>query len=508
MKWLYAFGMSCFLLGCSQQPIKQIVSDVNDPPLGQQLSLIPYPNSVQRLSGSVVIHDSVQVVVEKDAVDRQPVAKEASKVNTALQALENVLARLNLSNRADGSTKLTLRMVDQSELGDEGYRLDIKQNIVISANTETGLFYGIQTFRQLLPTRLQSSYLLPRVHIIDRPTFSWRGNMLDVARSFLPIEYLKAHIDRMARFKLNRLHIHLTDDQGWRVEIKGYPKLTEIGGASAVEGGRSGFYSQVEIQDLVSYAQQRHVILVPEVDLPGHTQAAIAAYNQLACDDVTNLAPYSGVKVGFSKLCLTQPEVIYPFVKDVLSQIAVLFPSEYIHIGGDEIKDPLYPEFIAKATRMVEALGRTAIAWEEGSVADNNAGVLLQLWNDKYDIQPALDKGHQLILSPCSYSYFDHGNFAGQPNTYDWCRKEGVPLERAYQLNPQAFMQVLGVESAMWSELVHTNATADNRLWPRLLVTAELGWSQENTRDYAEFLGRLDSLMPVLEQLNIQYYQE
>ncbi|WP_158972278.1 beta-N-acetylhexosaminidase [Paraglaciecola sp. L3A3] len=494
MKILITLLFTCLLISCGDKTSQSPQLDKQELLHSELLSIIPYPQTVKFHSGNLQLKD-----VKVDA---------AEGINTSLLALNNLLQTLEVIQSNSASSQIILSITDLPELGSEGYRIDIQNQIVLKANTDTGLFYAVQTLSQLLPSQTQGSYTLPKVSIIDSPTFSWRGNMLDVARSFLPVEYIKAHIDRMARFKLNRLHLHLTDDQGWRIEIEGYPKLTEVGGASAVEGGRNGFYSQAEIRELVSYAQARHVTLVPEVDLPGHTQAAIAAYNKLACDDVTNLSPYSGVKVGFSKLCLTKPDITYPFVKDILSQIVSLFPSEYIHIGGDEIKDPLYPQFIARATRIVEDLGRTAIAWEEGSVADNKTDVLLQLWNDKYDIQPALDRGHQIILSPCTYSYFDHGNFAGQPNTYDWCRKEGVPLARAYQLNPQKYKQVKGVESAMWSELVHTDSTADNRLWPRLLVTAELGWSQEKNRNYQQFLTRLDLLRPLLDSLNIEYYKE
>lgn len=493
MRVVFTFVAICLLAGCINKPSDESTKIIT-PPSPKYLPLIPYPRLVERQSGSLAFNNTVNL--------KTTVSNETS--TTAVQKLLNVLG-IHQSRSAE--TVIQLQIVDEPTLGIEGYRLDIDQNIILSANTDKGLFYAVQTLSQLFLANIQTGYKLPKVNITDSPTFIWRGNMLDVARSFLSVEYLKSHIDRMSHFKLNRLHLHLTDDQGWRVEIKGYPKLTEIGGSSAVKGGRSGFYTQNQIRELVRYAQARHVTLVPEVDLPGHTQAAIASYNKLACDDVTNLAPYDGVKVGFSKLCLTKPETTYPFVKDVLSQIVELFPSEYIHIGGDEIKDPLYPEFIGRATRIVEELGRTAIAWEEGSVADNKPDVLLQLWNDKYDIQPALERGHQIILSPCSYTYFDHGNYKGQPKTYDWCRKEGVPLERAYQLNPQSYKQVIGVESAMWSELVHTDATADNRLWPRLLTTAELGWTTEQNRNYDEFLIRTKALLPMLDGLNIQYHQ-
>ncbi|KAA9134126.1 family 20 glycosylhydrolase [Marinihelvus fidelis] len=458
------------------------------------LPLIPYPRSVTPGPGQLRMAGNVTLSTPDEA-------------ENASRALREWLADRGINVSMDTGPRISLSLGDAQTHGAEGYRLSIADDIRIEAATDTGLFYGVQTLRQLFPVQAQPGYTLPHVVIDDRPEFEWRGNMLDVARSFLPLEYLRAHIDRMSRFKLNRLHLHLSDDQGWRVEIKAFPKLTEVGGASSVEGGRSGFYTQAELRELVAYGEARGVIIVPEIDLPGHTQAAIASYPELACPDVTNLSTYSGVEVGFSKLCLTQPETTYSFTEGVLTEIVDIFPSPYIHIGGDEIKDPLYAEFIGKATRIVESLGRTAVAWEEASVADNDPGVLLQLWNDEYDIQPALDRGHRLILSPCSYTYFDHGNYEGQPNTYTWCRKEGVPMERAYQFNPQSYSQVHGVESAMWSELVHTDATADNRLWPRVLTTAEIGWSPAEARNYEQFLDRLEALRPQLDAMGIQYYR-
>lgn len=502
MRILLALIATCLIAGCGSTPSPSSSSAQSSrassslpQTADEQLTLVPYPSSVVRHQGEWELGNVVHL-------------EAATGSETSLPALKRLLADLDITESDTAESQIELFLVQEPELGEEGYRLIIDNQITLSANTDTGLFYAVQTLRQLLPAEVQASYPLPLVDITDSPSYPWRGNMLDVARSFLPADYLKAHIERMARFKLNRLHLHLSDDQGWRVEIKQYPKLTEIGGASAVTGGRSGFYTQEQIRELVTYAEARHVTLVPEIDLPGHTQAAIASYNELACDDVTNLNTYSGLEVGFSKLCLTKPEVIYPWVENVLSELVELFPSEYIHIGGDEIKDPLYGEFIGRATRIVADLGRTAIAWEEGSVADNDPDVLLQLWNDQYDIQPALDRGHQLIVSPCSYTYFDHGNYAGQPNTYDWCRKEGVPLARAYSLDPSAFGATVGVESAMWSELVHTNAVADNRLWPRLASTAELGWSRAEDRDYAEFVARLSALRAQLDALGIEYYRE
>ena len=376
------------------------------------------------------------------------------------------------------------------------------------ARREAGLLNGVQTLRQLLPATAQPQLALPHMEIVDAPAYRWRGLSLDVARSFLPVEYVEKTLDRMAFFKLNRLHLHLTDDQGWRIEIKRYPKLMEIGGASAVKGGRSGWYTQDELRHLVAYAQARGITIVPEIDVPGHVQAALASYNELACDDEDNLAPYSGLEVGFSVLCLDKPDVVYPFVRNVLAEVLEIFPSQEIHMGGDEIKHPLYADFVARTAAMVEEMGRTAIFWEEGSVADTRPNVLLQFWNDGYDIAPAVAEGHPLVLSPCSYFYIDHGNYAGQPQTYDWCRKEGVPLARLYSFDPAPFKTAVGIEAALWTELVHTDADADNRLWPRLAAAAELAWSPAEQRSYTGFVKRMGALRSHLDAMGIAYHPE
>ena len=458
------------------------------------LPLVPAPRAVEVQPGELRI-------AGKARVDADPSATRAAA------ALRSTLDALGVVEDAAG-TRIALRLVDESALGDEGYRLLVSDDIRISARTEEGLLHGIQTLGQLLPAQAASEVALPHVAIDDAPSYPWRGLSLDVARSFLPVAYLEKTIDRMARFKLNRLHLHLTDDQGWRIEIRRYPKLVEIGGASAVEGGRSGWYTQDELRHLVAYAQARGIVIVPEIDVPGHVQAALASYNELACDDEDNLAPYSGLEVGFSVLCLDKPGVVYPFVQQVMEEVLAIFPSKEIHIGGDEIKHPLYADFVARVAAMVEGMGRTPIAWEEGSVADTNPGMLLQLWNDGYDIAPAVAEGHPLILSPCSYFYIDHGNYAGQPQTYDWCRKEGVPLARLYSFDPAPFETAVGIEAALWTELVHTDEAADNRLWPRLAAAAELGWSPAAVRGYEGFVQRMGALRTHLDALGVGYHPE
>lgn len=462
----------------------------------QQLGLVPWPSQLIDKKATMKLGQEVSLHVD-------PVAA------TSALAASNLLTDLGIKTVDTATLALGLSLVEQSELGLEGYSLVIGQNIHISAQTDVGLFYGIQTLKQLLPANAQASYELPQVEIVDIPQYAWRGSMVDVARHFFSVTYLKKHIERMAAFKLNKLHLHLSDDQGWRMEIKKYPRLTSIGGSTAAGGGPGGFYTQEELHELVIFAAQHQVDIIPELDMPGHVQAAIASYNELACDDVTNLDLYTGLNVGFSFLCLTKPDVIYPFVQDVLTEVANVFPSQYIHIGGDEIKHNLYPEFIDKANKTIKDLNRTMVGWEEASAGRNiSSDTLLQLWNDSYDIQSAVDRNIHLILSPCSYTYLDHGNYTGQPETYTWCREQGISLERVYSFNPEKYPLVAGIEAPVWSELLTSEAALDNRIWPRLAAVAEIGWSKQSDREYSQFIQRLSSLKPVFDKWGVSYYKD
>ncbi|TDK21503.1 hypothetical protein E2F46_14810 [Luteimonas aestuarii] len=487
--------LSCLLVlasvGCSSPSAPAVAADTPT----ASTRIVPLPQSLDMRSGELRLSGAVRLEMDADAPH-------------ARRALEEALAGIGIAIDDAAPTDVRLQRVDDAALGEEGYRLVVAERIELSARTDIGLLHAVQSLRQLLPVQVQGGVRLPHLEIVDAPAYPWRGLSLDVARSFLSVDYLEKTIDRMAFFKLNRLHLHLTDDQGWRIEIKAYPKLTDIGGASAVEGGRSGFYTQDELRHLVAYAQARGITIVPEVDLPGHTQAALASYNELACDDVENLAPYSGLEVGFSVLCLDKPDVVYPFVRAVLEEVLAIFPSQEIHVGGDEIDHPLYADFVSRAAAMVEGMGRTAIFWEEGSVAVTGPNVIYQFWNDGYDISAAVERGHPLILSPCSYLYIDHGNYAGQPQTYDWCRKEGVPLARVYGFDPTPFKTALGIEAALWTELVHTDEAADNRLWPRLAAAAEVAWSPADQRGYEGFVQRMGALRAHLDAMGIRYHRE
>lgn len=414
-----------------------------------------------------------------------------------------------------GNIKIVSDPSLEEELGKEGYLLDIDSTgISITGASEAGLFYGVQTLRQFFPAEIEQGdwdgkVALREVHIKDQPFYSWRGNMIDVARSFFGVEYLKDHIDRMAAYKLNRLHLHLTDDQGWRIEIKSKPKLTEIGGNSSVKNGRSGFLTQEEYIELQEYAAARNIIIVPEIDMPGHIYAALRSYPELNCDDLSNLTPamttfpepYHEYRVGWSKFCLEKKEVVYDFVATVIGELAAITKGPWIHIGGDEIKDPLYESFVVKADSIVRSLGKTSVGWEEVTKAKVDPSLISQQWHGR--VEPQVDT--KIIKSLCSHFYLDHANVPGQENTNNWCKESGVSIKEVYNFktdNPD----VIGVEAAVWSEFVLSDHIMDDRYWPRNLAVAEVAWTPASKRNFSDFIERANSHSSRLGNMGIHYF--
>ena len=414
-----------------------------------------------------------------------------------------------------GNWKLIIDPELKEELGMEGYRLKIEDSgVSIKSAAAEGAFYGIQTLRQLFPAEIETGAVstdikLRHVEITDKPRFSWRGSMLDIARSFLSKEYIKKHIDRMALYKLNRLHLHLSDDQGWRIEIKEYPKLAEIGGKSAVKNGRSGYLTQAEYLELQEYAVKRNVVIIPEIDMPGHVYAALVSYPELNCENNENIDPqlalppdlYDGYNVGWTRLCLEDAST-YEFVDSVIKELADITTGNWIHIGGDEIEDPLYEEFIQKADSIVRKYDKTAIGWEESAKAELSDNFIVQRWNGETDIA----EGQTIIDSFCKFFYLDHGNVTDQENTYKWCRKEGLSLETVYSYNTDD-KRVIGVEAPVWSELVISDDRADDRLWPRTIAVAEIAWTKAEHRNFKDFTGRLARHGKRLDNLGIEYFK-
>jgi len=417
-----------------------------------------------------------------------------------------------------GHVLLTTQGADvDPALGEEGYVLSVStQGATLTAHRPAGLFWGVQTLRQLLPpsierTRVQPGpWKLPACTIRDEPRFAWRGLMLDVARHFFTVEEVKRYIDLMARYKMNRLHLHLTDDQGWRIMIRSWPRLAEHGGSTAVGGGEGGFYTQEAYAALVDYAQQRHITLVPEIDLPGHTNAALASYPELNCD---GQAPdlYTGTEVGFSSLCIDK-ELTFTFVDDVIGELAALTPGPYIHIGGDEAhatESADYVTFIERVQNIVQAHGKTMIGWEEIAQSALAPRTVVQHWHSEEVLAAAQDNA--VILSPATHVYLDMKYHPETPLGLDWAGH--VDVQQAYAWDPATEVpavtarQILGIEAAVWTETLATPADLDFMALQRLLGHAEIGWSPQEKRDWAAYRERLSAHGPRLDTLGVNFYR-
>jgi hexosaminidase len=301
-------------------------------------NLIPLPVSVAATGSSFLLESGSRIYVASE--DLLPLGEHLAAY---LRPATGFNLPVNASQANPTTGDIYFSLAEDAELGAEGYQLEITEGLVhISANEPAGLFYGIQTLRQLLPPAIEKNTVqkgpweIATGTIRDYPEYAYRGSMLDVARHFFAVEEVKQYIDHLVTYKMNYLHLHLSDDQGWRIEIKSWPKLTEVGGSTEVGGGEGGFYTQEQYAELVTYAAERYVTLVPEIDMPGHTMAALASYPELYCPGKgKEPALYTGIEVGFSTLCVDK-ELTYQFVDDVVREIAAITPGPYFHLGGDE----------------------------------------------------------------------------------------------------------------------------------------------------------------------------
>ncbi len=397
-----------------------------------------------------------------------------------------------------GGGDVELRLAGGLGLGREGYTLTIDaKGATVVAEEPAGLFYGAQTLRQLPDP-------WPRVRITDVPRFPWRGYMLDVARHFFGPEELRRAVDLASFHKLNRLHLHLTDDQGWRIELESWPDLTAIGGATEVGGGAGGFLTRAEYEALVDYAAARFVTIVPEIDLPGHVNAALASYPELNEDGVA-AEPYTGTSVGFSALCLSC-EATWPFVTDVLAEVAAMTPGGWLHVGGDEAYETPpedYAAFMLQLRDFVrDDLGKTVIAWEEAGAAPLGGDFVAQVWRDEAGADAARAQGAALIQSPAEHAYLDMKyDLETGPGTV-WAGLTDV--RDAYDWDPGD--DALGVEAPLWTEFVETRADIDLLTWPRLAGIAEIGWSPAG-REWDEYRQRLAVHGQRLDALDVGYYR-
>lgn len=470
-------------------------------------NLIPFPASVLPSTGSFTISNTTKIAIEPSAEVEALGNYLADQIQAATD-IQNIIDSASAGQR-DGSIQLTLN--GDTGLGEEGYELSISTDgIELSANRPAGLFYGIQTVRQLLPPHLSDTDSLPAVSIRDTPRFAWRGAMLDVARHFFGVEDIKRYIDLIACYKMNRLHLHLTDDQGWRLEIKSWPNLTEIGAKTQVNGGGGGYYTQEQYKEIVEYARSRYVTIVPEIDTPGHTNAALASYAELNCSGNAP-ALYEGTQVGFSTLCIDK-EITYQFLDDVIRELAMLTPTPYIHIGGDEARSTLeadYKEFIKRIQEIVISHNKVPIGWSEIGEAEILPGTITQQWFGA-TYKSAKQQGAKIILSPANKTYLDMKYDSSSPLGLDWVGF--ISVKDSYDWEPGSYMDeleesdILGIEAPLWTETILTMKDIEYMTFPRIIGLAELAWSPKGQR-WDNYKHRLAAHAKHMEGLGVNFFK-
>jgi len=500
---LIAFLFLVSMISACQQtePVRKVLDD---------RGLIPLPAEITPVPGNAFVLNA-KTQISYDSEEYAPTAALFSKEIKALTGL-------SLSFASGESTKGNIQMKQVADMEKEAYEIEISENqILLKTSSNTGMYFGTQTLVQLLEhgvIRLEDGKAIWAIgagSIKDEPRFAYRGSMLDVARHFFSPTEVKRYIDYLARYKMNVLHLHLADDQGWRIEIKSWPKLTEIGGKTEVGGAVGGFYTQEEYKDLVAYAAERQIMIIPEIDMPGHTNAALASYPELNCDGKSPEL-YTGTEVGFSTLC-TDKEVVYQFVDDVLRELAELTPGPYLHIGGDEshvTAKPDYIKFINRVQAIVKKHNKQMIGWDEITLANLEEGAIAQYWASPENAKAALDKKAALIISPAKYAYLDM--------KYDSTTKLGlrwaglIEVDQGYSWDPAELEEglgdenILGIEAPLWSETVSNLEEVDFLTFPRLPGYAEIGWTAKSKRDWNSYRQRLANEKTFFERMGINYY--
>jgi hexosaminidase len=514
-----------------------------------ETSIIPLPLEMTRQNGSFQINPQTQIIIDYNDARVKDIAgyfrrqlNHASGFNLQISELSSWEDRKNIILFTD-------KKADAS-LSDEAYTLSADEGQTILKGRPPGLFYAVQTLFQLLPPEIYAlqpkadiDWRIPAVKIKDKPRFKWRGMHLDVSRHFFSVSFIKKYLDYIAMHKMNHFHWHLTDDQGWRIEIKKYPKLTAVGAwrkgttiaelnkPNVLDGIRyGGFYTQDEIREVVEYARERFITVIPEIEMPGHCQAALAAYPQLSCSG----GPFE-VKTNWGineDLYCAGNDSVFTFLKNVFTEVIDLFPSEYIHIGGDEapkirwkacpkcqarikkehLKDEeeLQSYFINRIAKFINSKGKKVIGWDEILQKGLTPDAAIMSWRGDEGGITAANNGHYAVMSPTPYCYFDL--YQGNPQDEPRAMEGVVTLEKTYSYNviPSALSNekqkyILGVQGNLWTEFIKTPRQAEYMLFPRMCALSEVAWSVEEKRNLQEFLTRLEKQFDRFDLMNINY---
>ncbi|MCE1197576.1 MAG: beta-N-acetylhexosaminidase [Marinilabiliales bacterium] len=479
-------------------------------------NLIPRPVTIESTGEFFEITHATRILLSETTPEMQHLATYLA--GQLAPATGFTLTTDPSGNSSSGDCILLQTGKADQKLGREGYVMEITHgSLRISANGPEGIFRGIQTLRQLLPARIEKNevskgpWKIATGLITDFPEYEYRGAMLDVARHFFGVQDVKRVIDLIAAYKMNVLHLHLSDDQGWRIEIKSWPNLTTIGGTTQVGGAKGGFYTQEEYKDIVRYAADRYVTIVPEIDMPGHTNAALASVPELNPDNQA-VKLYTGTNVGFSTL-QTKKEITYQFLGDVIREISGMTPGPYFHVGGDEshsTKKEDYIPFIEKVQDIVIANGKTMIGWDETALTALKPGSIAQYWAKAENAKLGVSKGARLIMSPAAKAYLDMKYNAKTHLGLKWAGL--IEVDAGYKWDPATLVpgigreNILGVECPLWSETVVTIHDIEFLVFPRLPGYAEIGWTAPALRNWDEYKVRLGHQGERFKAMGINYY--
>ncbi len=555
-KCILAIALAFALVSCAEKnPYAETQNVASD------YKVVPLPMKMETQKGRFLLNDKTRIYADASLVKEAEFLKEYVQLQTGVAI-----------SVAEGKTSSGIVLaIDPNIAEEEGYKIDGNTTMItITGKNPQGVFYGIQTLRQLITEVVaengQKDYVIPSAKIEDAPRFAYRGMHLDVGRHMFPMEFIKKYIDLIALHKMNRFHWHLTEDQGWRLEIKKYPKLTEVGawraetaigknfphayeGATFKGDGKryGGFYTQEEAREIVKYAADRHITVIPEIDLPGHMLAALASYPELG----NGTAPYKVAEYwGVFDQILAPKEETFKFLEDVFTEVIDIFPSEYIHIGGDEapkkewkesaqaqevikqlgLKDDTEPNpvdgkkhtkeeklqsyFITRVEKFLNSKGRQIIGWDEileGGLAPN---ATVMSWRGVEGGLTAAKAGHKAIMTPGGYCYFDHYQNevdaeTKQPYLSICCL---TTVEKVYsydpipaEFTPEQAKLIWGVQANLWTEYIHSPAQAEYMVAPRMTALSEVQWTPVAQKDYNQFKERLASIRNIFDKMNVNY---
>jgi hexosaminidase len=510
------------------------------------ISIIPEPVKLIKSQGHFILPSVVRI-----SADENP------ELKTALADLNDRLSiptgyQVDMTNSGSAVIRINLNKTTNAELGNEGYQLSVTpKKVTITANKPAGIFYGVQSFLQLLPPEIEMNtrttgitWSVPCVSITDYPRFGWRGLMLDVSRHFFTKEEVKKYMDQMARYKYNVLHLHLSDDQGWRIEIKSLPQLTSVGAWRVKRSGLwyeflpalanekasdGGFYTQEDMREMIRYAKDRNITILPEIDVPAHSLALIASFQNLSCTQL----PYS-VNAGFrspvrddNALCIGNDSV-FTVLDKIFTELAALFPCEYIHVGGDEAYkgfwadcpkcqkrmkdenlknvDELQSYFVKRMEAMLKSKGKKLIGWDEIMQGGLAPEATVMSWRGMKGGIDAAKTNHHVVMTPWDYCYLDlyQGETSVEPPTYGICR---LTDSYTYDPVPDSVDEklILGGQGNLWTERVPNFRHVEYMTWPRGLALAEVYWSPKASRNWDHFTGKMEAQFLRLDAAGIKY---